>query len=323
MKTLMWGIALVLILTSCSAQDYRAEADRFLAGMPEGLQDRQNDAILAALAGDTAPLTAVRSARNTPAELPAGVTARDVGEGLRLYLPATPPQESLPLLVYLHGGGWTIGSINSCARYCIALAERGVAVLAVDYRLAPEYPYPVPLNDCADAVETAFRCAKEWGVDPGRISVGGDSSGGNLALAVALRKPSRLSSLVVFYPVVRAWNDGSQSWLRYRGGMALDGKIMETFNRSYIQDTEQCAEISPALAADDALRMLPPILMVAAERDILYDQGRDFAQRVSALGVRVEHHTFRGAVHLFITVAGQEAAFRAAVDRSARWLLGE
>lgn len=198
----------------------------------------------------------------------------------------------------------------------------GVNVLAVDYRLAPEYPYPVPLDDCEAAIRLALEKAGEWGCSPKRIIVGGDSSGGNLAIASAMRMgEGDVSGLLLFYPVTKAWNDGSRSWLKYGKGFGLDGDLMEAFNRSYISpERARDAEISPMCADDEALRRLPRTLLIAAGRDILADQGKEFVKRIKALGVDATRIEFPEAVHLFITVPGQDAAFKEAVDKTIRFL---
>mgnify|MGYP001107862181 CR=1 FL=1 len=141
---------------------------------------------------------------------------------VRIFSP--PGRMRHAILLFFHGGGWVLGGIGSCARFCAELAAAGhVLVLAADYRLAPEHPFPQGLDDCMRAVETALRRASEWGGSPERVSVGGDSSGGNLALAVALRRRAEglppLRSLVLFYPVVTARADGSASWKRYGQGV--------------------------------------------------------------------------------------------------------
>ena len=222
--------------------------------------------------------------------------------------------DTLPLLVYLHGGGWTIGSINSCARYCAAMADNGVAVLAVDYRLAPEHPFPAGLNDCIDAVKTASDSLATWQCNS--ISLGGDSSGGNLAVAAALAGlPCRVAGLVLFYPVTEAYADNSESWIEYGEGYGLDAALMDAFNDAYTDDSRNPL-VSPALASDSTLVSLPPLLLVAAERDILRSQGEKFAVRLEKLGVDVTHRLIPGSVHLFITVPGQPAAFDEAVRQS-------
>lgn len=308
------------------ADRMRAEADAFLKTMPEGQQDRQTAAVYAAMDGNTKALLEVRNSRNTPAELPEGVTARYVTPTMRLYAPSKPSDSGkpMPLLIYLHGGGWTFGSINSCSRFCGELAAKGgVLVLALDYRLAPEHPYPAALNDCISAIEFARSHAAEWGGSPDLISVGGDSSGGNLALASQLRlqKAGRsLHSLLLFYPVTEAWADGSESWTKYAKGYGLDADLMDAFNRAYSVGNYRFPLISPASADDTELAKLPPTLIIAAERDVLCDQGRRFYERVKKLGVNVSREVFGGTVHLFITVKGQETAFRNAVERASVFL---
>lgn len=131
----------------------RQEADSFLAGMPADLQPRQADAVRKAIEGDTEALRAVRASRNGEPEMSGNVTARMLTDRLRIYEAAGSSDTPLPALVYLHGGGWTFGSLNSCARFCDAVAASGdVKVIAVDYRLAPENPYPAGLDDCVEAL---------------------------------------------------------------------------------------------------------------------------------------------------------------------------
>ena len=298
---------------------FRAEADSFLAKMPVGLQDRQTDAIRKAMAGDGRELVAVRASRNASLAKIEDVDVMDVAPNLRLYAPKERGCRSLPILVYLHGGGWTFGSINSCARFCQTLAATGnVMVLAVDYRLAPEHPFPQGLEDCMRAVEAARKNAMEWGSLPELVSVGGDSSGGNLAVSVALgflREGSLpVRSLLLFYPVVSAWNDDTLSWRTFQKGFALDGSLMEAFNEAYAGGQERNPLVSPSLCADSLLARLPATLLVAAERDILCSQGEDFVKRLQGLGVDAQRRVLPGTVHLFITVHGQEAAFRKAVS---------
>ena len=205
-------------------------------------------------------------------------------------------------------------------------------VLAVDYRLAPEFPYPDGLNDCLAAWEWARQQAREWGSLPSLISIGGDSAGGNLALATVLRlsadKQSLPRSIVLFYPVVSAWNDRSDSWRTYQKGAGLDGSLMEAFNAAYCQgidhtireDAHRNPFISPSVAPDSLLRALPRTLLIAAERDILCDQGKTFYNRLKKLNVEIERKEIPGSVHLFITVPGQEGAFRQSIEWARRFL---
>lgn len=296
----------------------RAEADSFLANMPDKLQDSQAQAIREAISGDGGLLYNVRNARNHAAELPEGVSRTEINKSLALFRSNRYDTDTIPLLVYFHGGGWVIGSINSCSRYCGAMAEKGIAVLAVDYRLAPEHPFPEGLNDCIDAVNFALDNMAEWKCSG--ISVGGDSSGGNLAIATAMSFPeSTFDSLILFYPVTKAYADGSESWKEFGKGFGLDSELMTAFNNAYTSDSHNPL-VSPAEASDSVLSRLPPTLLVAAERDILRCQGADFADRLARLGVESKYVLIPGSVHLFITVAGQPTAFRRSVCESSGFI---
>ena len=226
------------------------------------------------------------------------------------------------VILYCHGGGYSTGSSIYARTLTTKLAaSTSMDVLSFDYRLAPENPYPAGLDDCVDAIEFARKHALDWGADPLRISAGGDSSGGNLAIASSLRLPDALSSLVLFYPVTKAFADGSQSWNAYGKGYGLDARLMEEFNRAYTIDANALHPlISPACAPFAALTHLPPVLLIGAGRDILCQQGTDFAALLGSLGVEVEHIMIQGAVHLFITVDGQPTARRQSVDIAHRWL---
>lgn len=316
------------------------EAIEFIANMPTGLQDRQNDAIREAMTGDFSALNEVRNARNQKPETPHGVKVSDLSDNYRLYIrdEASDTLQGRGLLIYLHGGGWCFGSINSCASFCSALAEAsGIAILAVDYPLAPEQPYPTALNYCIEALKYATDHAAELGIDPRRISVGGDSAGGNLALATALgiaymheqhqMKGSvsslpTINALVLFYPVVKAWNDNSESWKMYETGYGLDGKIMETFNDAYVGNHDPLTPlISPYTASERHLASLPPTLIINADKDILKDQGEDMYLKMKAAGADIHREVFYGTTHLFITVKGQPSAFDRAVSITKDFIL--
>lgn len=299
----------------------RQEADAFLAGMPADLQHRQAEAVRKAIDGDTEALNAVRASRNSEPTLSANVAARMLTDRLRLYEPVDGNDAPLPALVYLHGGGWTFGSLNSCARFCDAVAASGAAkVIAVDYRLAPENPYPTGLDDCITAMRYVVSNAGLLGIDPQRIAIGGDSSGGNLAIATALAPECRglAEALVLFYPVTKAYCDDSSSWTEYGAGYGLDAEIMEEFNRAYLAGSDAAASaVSVAHSSDDELYALPRTLLIAAGRDILRDQGREFAARLGSKAVRIE---YPDATHLFITVPGQDRAFGKSVSLTTRFL---
>lgn len=315
----------------------RQEADKFLAAMPAGLQNSQCKAVRLAIDGDNSALNEVRHSRNSRPETSEGVkitdftiTGADNHEiPVRLFVPAqNNDKPDLPLLIYFHGGGWTFGSINSCSRFCDAIAATGcAAVMAVEYRLAPEHPFPEGLNDCISAMNFAFSHSDKLGISPSMISLGGDSSGGNLALATALynndndRLPIR--SIVAFYPVTRVDNKPSESWVAYGEGFGLDSQLMDAFNDAYMHagiENTNAEYISPLLADDNQLRQMPETLMINAERDILHDQGAEFASRVKSAGGDIHRVVLPGTVHLFITVNGQPTAFTKSVEMTAAFL---
>lgn len=288
--------------------------------MPDSLQQRQTDAIVAAINGDCTRLDQVRQSRNSPQQLPSDITATAINDSLTLFRSKQYDGQNIPLLLYLHGGGWTFGSINSCTRFCTALARTGIAVLALNYRLAPENPYPAALTDCIAAADTALRNLSIWHCSS--LAIGGDSSGGNLAIATALARPAgTFSSLITFYPVTKAYPDGSESWQQYGNGYGLDSDLMITFNNAYTsENTSRNPLVSPALATDQALASLPPLLMISADHDILRDQGTEFIHRLNSLKLKPEHHILPGTVHLFITVPGQQAAFNYSVKTASSFI---
>lgn len=322
-------LAALIMPAGIAAQTMADEERLFLASMPPGLQAAQEQAVRDAIAGDFSALQAVRNSRNVAVSIPDNVKARDINGIYRLYTPRDTTDKKLPLLIYLHGGGWCFGSINSCSEFCAGMvADGGIAVLAVDYPLAPENPYPAALDCCLEAVRFAFGNCMEYGLDAQSISIGGDSAGGNLALCTALRLHSetsgnyRLKSVLAVYPVVKAWADGSDSWRSYSVGYGLDGTIMEAFNEAYIcGDAADNPFISPYCASDSLLAGLPPVMIINAEHDILHDQGAEMESKLRDNGVNVDRKVLQGTSHLFITVAGQEAARRQAVILSRRFLL--
>ncbi len=339
-KVLLLAFALIPAYMAIEAQSMESEAIEFISGMPSDLQVKQENAVRAAINGDCAALDAVRNSRNSPSELPEGVASTDIDGKYRLYSPETMSAASAPLLIYLHGGGWCFGSINSCSRFCSSLVRNsGIKVLAVEYPLAPEHPYPAALNSCVEALNFAFENASELGIDPEAVSIGGDSAGGNLALATALwliyakeqlnGNPEQsqlpdIKSLVLFYPVVKAWNDGSESWQNYGLGYGLDSMIMNTFNEAYIgENAPELPLISPYCASIGHLSQMPPTLIINADHDILRDQGKEMYERLTEAGVTARREVFPGTTHLFITVPGQPTAFDKSVKLTGEFLSKE
>lgn len=289
------------------------EEKTFLQNMKPGLQHTQMLAIRAAMAGDSTALTSIRRSRNIPPQIPDDITAQYLSPRMCLFKPTEGMDGKRPVLLYLHGGGWCFGSINSCARFCMAVArEARCCVVALDYRLAPSHPFPEPLEDCIGAYHFLQRHAAEWGGDTTRISIGGDSAGGNLAIATAMSTDG-VHSLLPIYPVIQTSTSDTPSWRAYATGYGNDAELMETFNEAYAGTSADSPLTSVGLASYEMLRKLPPVLLLSAGHDILFDQGAEWAKRLTKFGHPLDYHVFPTATHLFITVPGQDTAFREAV----------
>ncbi|HET9143407.1 MAG TPA: alpha/beta hydrolase [Actinophytocola sp.] len=238
----------------------------------------------------------------------------------RLYTPAGLAEGS-PLLVYYHGGGFTIGSIDSHDNLCRFLARNAeVRVLSVGYRLAPETPFPTAPADALAAFEFAVRQADELGVDPSAIAVGGDSAGGNLAAVTSYQAlhsggPRPVFQLL-YYPATDSAN-------RYRSqdlfldGFFLTDEDMTWFTANYLPDKEMAADplVSPLLAED--LRGLPPTYLATAGFDPLRDEGQAYAAKLREAGVAVVEHRLGDLIHGFVNFIGVGRRFREAVAESA------
>jgi acetyl esterase len=240
------------------------------------------------------------------------IPARNRQIPARVYTPLDRRLERdgrLPVLVYYHGGGWTIGSLATYDSLCRGLArDAGVLVVSVDYRLAPEHPFPAAVEDAHLALWWVARNADTLGGDPARLAVGGDSAGGTLATVVARRVRKEglsLSLQVLFYPSTDVSRTDSPSYRQYGQGHALTIRAVETFRSFYLPDpaTWRHPEASPLLAADEDLRNLPPALVMTAGCDPLRDEGQAYADRLRALGVpvvyRLEPEMMHACLNLF------------------------
>jgi len=229
----------------------------------------------------------------------------DGGVPLRLYRPVAAGVH--PVLVYFHGGGWTIGDLDTHDVLCRQLCDAaGAAVLAVDYRLAPEHRFPAAVDDCLAAVRWLRREAAALALDGARVAIGGDSAGGNLAAAVALllRDAGEAAPALqlLIYPATDQ-RAGAPSHRSNAQGYLLTADSVAWYRGHYLPDpaqwTDWCA--SPLLAPD--LSRLPPALVLTAGFDPLRDEGRQYADALSAAGNRVQYVCFERQVHGFITMS--------------------
>jgi acetyl esterase len=236
----------------------------------------------------------------------------------RVYSPA--PANALPALVFYHGGGWVIGDLYTHDAICRTLANAaGCVVASVDYRLAPEFKYPVAAEDSYAGLQWVVARAREIGVDPRRIAVGGDSAGGNLAAAVALmardRRGPAIGLQVLIYPVTDHGFD-TPSYRENADGYLLTREAMRWFWNHYLAREDDGGQLfASPLRAD--LRGLPPALVITAEYDPLRDEGEAFAAKLSQAGVTVTLTRYPGQVHGFFRLTPILDGARAAVDEVA------
>ncbi|GCE47270.1 acetyl esterase [Thermosporothrix hazakensis] len=254
-------------------------------------------------------LAAVQSALQTAGEpFPVhGVEDRVIpGPGgplpVRIYTPAD--EEGLPALIYLHGGGWVIGSLETHDQVCRSLANLAhCVVIAVDYRLAPEHPFPAALEDCYAAAVWVVEHAETLHIDSKRLAIGGDSAGGNLAAAVTLMAREMGAPHFVFqvliYPVTDHPESGSASYREFEVGYSLTKHDMLWYCEQYLPDPSQWQNpyVVPLHAPD--LSGLPPALVLTAGYDPVRDDGKRYADRLQEAGVPVQYRCYEGMIHSF------------------------
>ena len=252
-----------------------------------------------------------------------------------IYRPQTAPQvDSLPAILYLHGGGFVLGQPEMADDYLDNLAhEHQAVVVAVDYRLAPEHPFPAPLEDCHIALEWLCRESSAQGIDPARIVIMGHSAGGGLAAALALwvrdRGQFQPAGLVMIYPMLDhrtgtpaapADNPvtGTLSWSRQANRFCWD-----CMTGAYPMDDEQAYLLSPALATN--LKGLPPTFICVGALDLFLEEDVAFALTLARSGVPTEMHVYPGVPHMFDLCPGRQteqcawdvnAALRKCTERS-------
>ena len=224
---------------------------------------------------------------------------------LRLYRPSN---GVLPALIYFHGGGWVVGDLDTHDILCRQLAEQaGVVVIAVDYRLAPEHPFPAAVDDCWSATTWIAANALALGIDSARLSVGGDSAGGGLAAVMSLmarRGGPPLKLQILVYPVTDLRAD-SGSYSKYADGYLLTRKLMRWYIAQYAPANDDVRDwrASPLLAP--SVDGAPPALVITAGLDPLRDEGEAYARRLEEAGVAVDYMCLGGMIHGFLTMGGK------------------
>jgi acetyl esterase len=276
-------------------------------------------------------MVAALESRGSIPGLPNKVEIRDleIANGLpaRLYTPPGAPSP-LPFLVYLHGGGWVAGSVATHDPFCRLLSGAAeVIVASIDFRSAPEHPYPAAVDDTLTAARWAAQHAAEYGGDATRLALGGDSAGANLAAVVANRLRAAgdarsLRALLLLYPVTDSPEAGHASYTENATGYGLEANLMRWFWRQYASGASPGnPDISPLQL--HKLPTLPPTLVATAEYDVLRDEGVAYARKLEAAGIAVTRMHTPDMHHNFPVHPATVARFPqcdAALSRISSWL---
>jgi acetyl esterase len=242
---------------------------------------------------------------------------------LRIYIPEE-SRAPLPVMLWIHGGGFVIGSVNSYDGVCRAMCKQsGVIVVSVDYRLAPEYPHPAPVDDCFAALQWVATNAASFGGDATRLAIAGDSAGGNLAAVCAILARDRggpeLKRQILVYPVT-APDCESESHHLFGVGYLLSRRMIQYFFglHSGGQDHARDFRYAPLITPD--LSGLAPALVIVAGFDPLRDEGIAYAKRLQDAGNPVDLLAFDGMVHGFFSLSGYIDAGKVAIGQVAKSL---
>ena len=241
---------------------------------------------------------------------------------LRVY---SPDKEIRGIVLFLHGGGWVLNNIDTHDGICRNLTRlSGWVTVSVDFRLAPEHPFPAAIEDCLAALKWTIGNSTHLGSTPDRIVVAGDSSGGNLATVITqlayAQEQTSLAGQILIYPVTDYLIPGTDSYREFAKGYSLDRDFMEWFWNHYLpQGTDPYqARLSP-LRADD-LSHLPPTLVLTAEFDPLRDEGEAYARRLQDAGVTTQLSRYDGMMHGFLIQYDRLDKGRFALEEISSWL---
>lgn len=242
---------------------------------------------------------------------------------VRIYHPR--PDVILPIVIYFHGGGWVMGDLDTSDNNCRSIAAKAnVIVISPAYRLAPENPFPAAVDDACATVLWAHQNAAQLNGDPMRIAVAGDSAGGNLAAAVALKmrdlQPSLITCQVLIYPVIDLCTMDTPSYQHFATGYYLTRESMRRFRAMYLPENDLWCTPSASPAKAASLAGLPPAFIVTAEIDVLRDEGETYAARLREAGVPVESRRYAGVIHGFMSLEKLSKQAARAYDDVARFL---
>ena len=271
----------------------------------------------------------------TVQKLPAEIENRTISGGpnakeisITIVRPQSNSNETLPVVMYFHGGGWVLGGFDTHERLVRELANKAnVVVIFVNYTPSPEAKYPVALEEAYAATKWIAQNGKTVNVNASRLAVAGDSVGGNMAAAVVLLAKERdgppIRFQLLFYPVTDA-NFETSSYMKYQEGYWLSREAMKWFWDNYVSNQTNIKEptVSPLRASNDRLRGLPPTLIINGEFDVLRDEGEAYAHKLMEAGVQVTAVRYHGTIHDFVMLnaLSDTPAARGAIDQASNSL---
>lgn len=227
----------------------------------------------------------------------------------RIFCPFDKP-EKRKAIIYIHGGGWVLGTLEVYTKTCLELAKQtNRIVISIDYRLAPEYPFPCGFNDCYDVVELIMSNLDEFGLKEEDVCLMGDSAGGNLTAAVSLKakktKKFKLKEQVLIYPAVQSdFSDKTKykSIIDNGKDYLLTQKQIQDYMSLYVKDAKDLNNpyVSPLKARFPFNQ--PRTLIITSDKDPLRDEGKAYAKKLSLFGNKVMYHNVEGAMHGFLTI---------------------
>lgn len=245
----------------------------------------------------------------------------DTGIPVRIYRPRLDAQ--LPVLMYLHGGGWVTLDLDSHDNFCRLLAKTGdCIVVAVDYRLAPEHRFPAGIEDAVASFLWLHTQVHKWNADPTRIGIGGDSAGANIGMAVCnlLQGDPELKPALqcLIYPVTDAVTS-TESRRTFNKGYGIDQPELDFYEKNYLNHIGERHDLRVSPLLEDDVSYYPPTLLFTAGYDPLRDEGNAMAEKLRQQGVPVTHRCFESLIHGFLQMGSVPAA-RTAIDEIAQTL---
>jgi acetyl esterase len=267
-------------------------------------------------------------------KLPAEIENKTIPVGpndeisIQIVKPPGTGNETLPVVMYFHGGGWVLGGFDTHERLLRELANGAhAAVVFVNYTRSPEAKYPIPIEEAYTATKWIAENGQTLNLDPSRLVVAGDSVGGNMATVVALLAKERGGPPIIFqllfYPVTDA-NFDTPSYLAYQEGYFLTREAMKWFWDNYLSNDTNRKEpiVSPLQASVEQLSGLPPALVIVGENDVLRDEGEAYAHKLMKAGVPTTATRYLGTIHDFVMLnpITDTPASRGAIDQAAHTL---